>query len=54
MAEMKARLEETVSSPSGIVFIKIDLPSNEQRHDKANKKSVRPEKTQISLGILCA
>ena len=29
----------------------IKLHLNEPRHDKTNKMSVRPAKTQISLGI---
>ena len=29
----------------------LTLSTNEPRHDKTNKMSVRPAKTQISLGI---
>ena len=29
----------------------VDLNQNELRHDKTNKESVRPAKTQTSLGI---
>ena len=43
-------LEDTNSLDATHLLFLFDS-SNEPRHDKTNKMSVRPVKTQISLGI---
>ena len=39
------------SGLNGIVIAEVYMTLNEPRQDKTNKMSVRPAKTQISLGI---
>ena len=40
-----------VNAEEGPVCFKWEGSENEPRHDKTNKVTVRPAKTQISLGI---
>ena len=35
-------------------WVHVRNPTNEPPHDKSNKMTVRPAKTQSSLGIRCA
>ena len=40
-----------VISPAPMILIETERRYGEPRHDKTNKMTVRPAKTQISLGI---